>query len=379
MGIEVQINGNIILNVIGMSVRSSLSTISNSFTLLLSSGKNANQKDSNLNFKPGETATIQIDGTSVINGFVDAVRVDYSTDSHEIELTGRDRTADFIDSSVAETVIEGSIEFEELLRTVLDAMGLQSIGITNIIPSSADLLIRENKNISSEIGQTGFEFIDSFARLKQVLMLGDGRGNILLTRGGGDLAIKTALVNIPGIEENNIISGRFIQSHVNRFNKYIVRSQEDFSSLNFDLDVGEAVDNSGEAVDGDIRVGRNIVFEAEENSTSEECANRAAWESDLARARETKFAAIVVGYSVNQIDALGTSTILWQPNSRVPVVDVFCNIKSIMLIESVHYQLSQIRGSTTEITLVPPDSYSILAQRDAVEARINLIGKEDAF
>lgn len=379
MGIEVKINGKIILNVVELSVRSSLLTLSNEFVLRVSPGKNATTKESNLNFKPGETASIIIDGTSVINGFLDTVRVSYEPGKHEIELRGRDLTADFIDSSVAETNIEGSIQFEELLRTILDGMGLQSIGITNLIPFSADLLIRENKNISSEIGQTGFEFIDQFARLKQVLLKGDGAGNIQMTRGGGDLAIKTALVNIPGQEENNIIRGGFVQSNVNRFNTYTVKSQEDFSSQGFDLNVGESVGNSGVAIDSQIRPGRNLVFEAEENSTSEECADRAAWESDLARAKGTRFAAIVAGYSVITTDALGTARILWQPNVTVPVVDVFCNIRSIMLIESVRYQLSQGLGSVTEITLVPPDSYTILAERDASEARINLIGKEDAF
>lgn len=379
MGIEVQIAGKVILNVIGMSIRSSLSTISNEFTLLISSGKNSIEIESNLDYKPGEAAAIQIDGTSVINGFIDTIRVSYGPGKHRIELSGRDRTADFIDSSVVETNIEGSIQFEKLLRTVLDGMGLQSIGITNLMPASADLLIRENKNISSEIGQTGFEFIDQFARLKQVLLKGDGAGNIQMTRGGGDFTIKTALVNIPGQKENNIIRGEFIQSNVNRFNTYTVRSQEDFSALNFDLDVGNSVGNSGIATDSKIRTSRNIVFEAEENSTSKECADRATWESDIARAKGTKFAAVVIGYSVITTDALGTLRVLWQPNATVPIVDVFSNIRSIMLIESVHYQLSRSLGSITEIILVPPDSYTILAERDASEARINLIGKEDAF
>ncbi len=41
--------------------------------------------------------------------------------------------------------------------------------------------------------------------------------------------------------------------------------------------------------------------------------------------------------------------------------------------------LSQKEGRVSEITFVPPDAYFIAASIDAVEARINLIGKEDAF
>lgn len=377
MAIEVKINGKIVLNVVGMSIRSSISTISNSFSLLLSPGKNASQTQSNLNFKAGETAEVVIDGTPVINGFVDAVGVSFSADSHSIELTGRDRTADFIDSSVSELTLEGPLGFEDLLRTVLDGMGLNAIQIINLLPSGTDLTIRATKNIVSEIGQTGFDFIDQFARLKQVLLRGDGAGNIQMTRGGGDQRITTALVNVPGRPENNILSGSFLQSHADRFNKYTVRSQEDFSSEGFDLDVDEAVSNAGEGLDAEIRATRNLVFESEENSTSEEAAERAKWEANLRRARATKFVAVVPGYSVRQTDALGTSQILWQPNAKVPLVDVFSNIASQMLISDVNYRLSQSSGSTTEITLVPPDAYTIQASRDAAEARNSLIGKED--
>ncbi len=378
MAIEIRINGDSVLNIIGLSIRSSLTTLSNSFSILVGPDENATQQKSNLNFKPGETALIKINDTTVINGFVDAIRNSYTGVQHQIEITGRDRTADFIDSSVAEINITDAIQFEKLLRITLDTMGLSSIGIVNLIPTSADLLIRETKNISSEIGQTGFEFIDQFARLKQVLLKGGGSGNIQMTRGAGDQIITAPLVNLPGRLENNVLSGSFLQSNAGRFNKYSVRAQEDFSSEDFDLEASESVANNGQAIDSDIRTGRNFIFEAEENSTSEECTNRAAWESDIRRAKGTALTLKVAGHTVTQtVPGFGETTILWEPNARVPVVDIFSSINAIMLIESVHYQLSQAEGSTTEIALVPQDSYLILAEKDAAEARTSIMGKED--
>jgi len=263
-------------------------------------------------------------------------------------------------------------------------MSLQDIEIVNLIPVKADLLIRKDKNIVAEVGQTGFDFIEQFARLKQVLLRGDGAGNIQMTRGGGDRYIRVALINIPGFAGNNIISGEFVQSHAQRFNNYTVKAQEDFSSPDFEADVAAVIGNTGTAIDTDVRSGRNLVFEAEENSTSAECIKRAAWESDLRRAKGTKLAYIILGHTATYTEpedvegfGFGKTTVLWEPNSLVNVADVFANVQAVMLIESVRYEISPPGGNTTELVLVPKDSYTIQASRDAVEARNSLIGNQD--
>jgi len=378
MSIEIRIAGNLILNVKSLVVHSSMTTLSNSFTLMTSLTQNATTAaEGSLVFQPGDTVEIKIESIPVLTGFVDAVRVTYTKGVHNIEVVGRDKIADFIDSSVPQINIEGAIEFETLLRTTLDTMGLQEIAITNLIPATSDLLIRADKNIASEVGQTGADFIDQFARLKQVLLKGDGSGNIQMTRGGGDQYIRVTLANVPGFDHNNIIKGQFVLSHTNRYNSYTVRSQEDFSA-DFDLDVSEGVGNSGTAVDNAIRVGRSLVFEAEENSTTQECKNRSAWESDLRRAKGTQFIVTILGHTATYTDpGFGETTVLWSPNSLVRVADVFANIQALMLIESVRYQISEDEGTTTEMTLVPRDSYTVSAQRDAADARVSLIGDDD--
>ena len=379
MGIEVRINKKIILNLLSVTVNSSISALSNAFAVTVSVGKTTVVGRSNLDFKPGEEAVITINDSPVVNGFVDEVNVFYLKDGHEIQLRGRSRTADFIDSSVAEVDIEtqSGIDFDKLLRQVLDGMGLNDIQIINLLPTSADIKIREVKNISSEIGQSGFDFIDPFARLKKILLSDDGNGNILMTQGSGNPIRDIALINVSGTEKSNIISGRFSYSHTNRFNKYSVRSQEDFSAPDFDLDPADSVDNSGEATDPNIRSTRRFTFESEENSTSKECADRAAWESNLRAAQSVTFIALVLGHTVQQTDSFGTSSLLWGVNSKIRVVDIFSNINSFMLIQSIEFQFSLASGSRTEITLVPPDSYAIQASRDAKDAALFLIGKPD--
>ena len=93
---------------------------------------------------------------------------------------------------------------------------------------------------------------------------------------------------------------------------------------------------------------------------------RANWEANIGRANGTKTEFVVQGYSVNGV--------LWAPNQRVSIDDDFLDITSTMLIESVTYGLSLSAGSTTSLVCVPPDSYQVTAERDAVSARHEILG-----
>lgn len=378
MAMELYINDKKIENIDAFEVRSSVTTICNSFSVLVTTGINTIRFDetSFLKFKEGEKAEIKIDDVPVVNGFIDLIEVDYDSTTHNIRIFGRDRTADFVDSSVGPLNIEGPIELESFLRLVLDSMNLNEIEIINLLPANADTEIRVTKNLSSEIGQTGFEFVNEFAKLKQVLLRGDGKGNILMTRGGGDQRIFANLINLPGDTRNNIITGKYSASTFDRYNSYTFVSQEDYSAVQADPEDG--TNNSGVAIDTAIRSTRTIIIEAEENSTSEECAKRAAWEANIQRSRAKDAEIKVSGHSVFETGPLssGKST-LWEINSIVGVVDILLNIDSKMLIESIIYKLSLSEGSITELVLVPPDSYLIEASRSAQEARTSLIGKED--
>ena len=371
MAIDVFIKNRKILNIIEYSVSSSLTTISNSFSLSVSpTGAKANGQ-SELDYNPGESIEIYLDGVQVIEGFIDEVEVTFDSRAHNIVLRGRDQTADFIDSSVPGIDIEKFEENRELffkvfLRYVLDQMGLSHIGIVDRVHNTVDTCINNGKNISTEVGQTGFEFVDPYAQLKQILLRGDGKGNIILSSGNFTNRLhKSVLINLreEGLAtfrnlRNNIVSGSFTKSQTERFNTYTIRSQEDLSST--DKPPSEAVNNSGSATDSEIRKTRRLTFETEENSTPRESNDRAAWESNIRRAQGKTFTLVTPGHSVAEDGEI----ILWAPYSLVGVKETFSNIDAIMLIESVEYSLSLNGGTTTQITLVPKDSYLLQAERE---------------
>lgn len=344
------------------TVTRSIATLAGAFSIALTA-----QQGRPFPVKIGAAAKIFVDDTQVIEGFVETVDVDYDGETHTIEVSGRDRTADFIDSSVGVVAgLKPGVSLESLIRLTLDSMGLSEIEVI----SDVDLEPFDEFELAPEIDQTGAEFIEPFTRARTVLATTDGVGNIVLTRAGTGSAPGTIRQKI-GAKDNTVLAASLALGTTERFATYTVKSQEVFSSETEGLDLDAAIDVVGTATDSEIRATRRKTIEAEENLiTTEEVTDRAKWEANIARAQGTRAEFVVHGYAVNNI--------LWAPNQRVAVDDDFLDITSTMLIETVTYNLSLAGGSTTRIVCVPPDSYLASAERDAVLARTEILG-EDFF
>ena len=357
--IEIQLGGERYSGFTSATVTRSVTTLAGSFTIALTA-----QQGRPFPVKIGTAAKIFVDGTQVIEGFVETIDVGYDAESHTIEVGGRDRTADFIDSSVGVvTGILRGLSLEALIRRTLDGMGLSDIQVI----SEAFAGPFDEFELAPEITQTGAEFIEPFTRARAILATTDGHGNIVLTRAGTDVA-PGAIRNKIGGKDNTVLSGSLSLDETERFSTYTVKSEDVFSrEKEGDFDIAAGTDISSTVTDSEIRSTRRITFEAEENITTiQEADSRAEWESNIRRTNGTKAEFIVQGYSVNGA--------LWAPNQRVSIDDDFLDITSTMLIESVTYGLSLSGGSTTNLICVPPDSYQVAAERDAVSARLEVLG-----
>lgn len=356
--IEIQIGGQRYSGFTSATITRSVTTLASHFTTALTA-----QQGRAFPVKLGSTAKIFVDGFQVIEGFVESVDVDYDAQSHTIEVGGRDRTADFIDSSVGIVAgLKPGISLEGLIRLTLDSMGLNEIKVI----SEAAAGSFDEFQLAPEIDQTGAEFIEPFTRARSILATTDGKGNIVLTRAGSDAA-PGAIRNKIGGKENTVLSGALSLGTIERFSAYTVKSQDVFSRETDGFDLDAAIDVVGTATDSEIRTTRRVTIEAEENLiTTSDVDDRAKWEANIRRANGTKAEFIVQGHSVNGV--------LWAPNQRAAIDDDFLDITATMLIESVTYKLSLSGGSTTRIICVPADSYRIEAERDAVTARLEVLG-----
>lgn len=359
--IEIEVDGIRLTEFISARVTRSIATASGSFSVKIPARENQP-----VPIKVEQKVLILIDGCPAINGFIESVNIRYDSRSHSIDFSGRDRTADFIDSSVNSSLdITPPITLAALLQVTLANMGLSAISVIDDVSPEE---FGEELDISAEIGQTGFEFIEPFSRARQVLLTSDGQGNLRLVRAGTRRS-GSALVNkIDGGSQNNILSGSFSIDNSNRFNKYIAKSQDVFSGENVSADPADGIDNEGEATDSEIRTSRVKIFEAEENMDSDSAGRRAAWDSNLNRAKAKKLSVQVQGHNANGV--------VWEPNQLARVADDFSDIQSDMLIEQVEYQYDNNSGSTTNLSLVPPDSYLVQAEVSAEQARLAILGDD---
>lgn len=368
--IQIEVGGIVLTEFKSVTVSRTIAAASGSFSVQVPHNINANKK---ISIRLGKKVVITIDGTPCINGYIESIATSYDGSAHTLNFSGRDRTADFIDSSIQSAFeVITPISLVALMQATLDNMGLTDIKIIDEVSPEP---FGEEFEITAEIGQTGIEFIEPFTRVKQVLLTTDGAGNLMFVRAGSGYAGGTLINKIESPEgagsgQNNIKAASFSISSVQRFHFYIVKSQDIFSAESADSDANRGTDIEGLAFDREIRNSRVMIFEAEENVDTKDAGQRAEWESNLRRARAINYNATVQGHSAGGVT--------YQPNQIITVTDDFSVVHASMLVESVEYSSAIGSGNTTKLKLVPLGSYTIGAQVLAIETERDILGGDDS-
>lgn len=357
MKIGIEVNGVLYQGFDAVKTFRSVETVSGNFGFQTSA-----KLEDTFPIRSGQACVIKVDKIPVITGFVENVSVTYDSGSHNIQIEGRDRTCDLIDSAIGPgSEFSGPITFEELCKLTLSRMGLTNIKVINNVddldPFSGSELV------SAEVDKKGFEFLESYARQRQVFLTTDGLGNLVITR-GSDIIALTSIQNIIGSNNNNILSGSYSDNRSERYNRYEILSQKSPASISFgdDFDSGSEQNNetisnqSGSSIDDEIRATRNLYMKLEEAGDSKTGIDRADWESTSRRVKGKKYSVTVQGFYQDL-----KQTKLWVPNELVNVSDDFADIRSQMLIWSVEYNYSVSEGSTTTLELSPPDALQLLS------------------
>lgn len=327
----------------------------------------------NLNFpiKVGSKVRVLSNNIAVFTGFVEVIDINYGATEHTISIQGRDLTCDFNDSQ-----LDGSVEFkapitlENVIRQTLAKINITNVNIINEAGSiesygQADI-------VSSRVGQSAFQFAESYARKRQVFITTDGKGNIVLARNSG-ISISTGIFNtLSDFSKNNVLGASVKYDQSKRFNVYSCKSQGNTSSLNFsgndDPNAITAVE--GKAVDTGIRNTRVYNFNAESSSDGPDTENRAEWEANIRRSRSMVYTVKMQGDSYDGVNP-------WQINRLVQVIDDFASINGALLIKSVSFDVSVQSGTVTTLELVNPDGYTPkAANRSKKSQKSDAVGNE---
>jgi len=353
MTIKLEVNGIQYDNFLSASCEIRLDALSNTFSF-----EAAAAEGEPLPFKVGESSEVVVkvivNEEIVLTGNIEVITVDYDASNHTIFIQGRDRTGDLLDSTLNPIDIRPPITLKKLIETILEQINLEIdvIDLANPDPFSAaeDLA-------SIEAGDNAFDFIEKYARKRQVLLTSDASGNIVIDTNSGEAA-PGAVQHIIGANDNNILSSSFSFDTTGRYNMYKFASQLGYPSINAAGEISFAgiVDQSGVTSDPNIRMGRQLVLVSEVANSDDSSAARAKWEADIRRARGLVYAVTVSGYRVDPSD---DDSDLWRTNKLYQVIDDFLGKQQRMLCNSVTYTLDLSAGQQTALGFVDEKTYTL--------------------
>jgi prophage tail gpP-like protein len=159
--------------------------------------------------QPGESCEIRFEDELVLTGYVDAYRPSYDANSHEVRLSGRSKTCDFVDSSV---MVDGG-QFKGMTVGAIARTLAQPFGIEVVVEQEGP----PEPEVQVQQGETCFALVERLSRLQELLVTDDALGRLVLTRAGSGQA-STALHH--GV---NILSANANLDNSQRFSEYVVK------------------------------------------------------------------------------------------------------------------------------------------------------------
>lgn len=332
----------------GATVSLSMTTMCNTFSFTTTSVIN-----NNFPIKVGQTCRIIINGETVLTGFIEGIAVDYDSSSNNITISGRDRTCDLVDSTIGQNIDFGSgILLEDVARKILKLLNMNDVKVINKYELDA---FQKSEIVKSQVGQTGFNFLELYAQKRQVLTTTNGDGNIEFLR-TSETPLKTILNSTKNISNAIILSANLTLDYTDRFHQYVLNCQFNPSSDDsddFDLTPDSETHVAANYFDPAIRNTRLYNFISDSSYDKSMATERAKWESNVRISKSFIYNCVVQGFSAIN------DGFIWRPNQFVTVIDDLCNINSKLLISDVSYEQTLNGGSKTTLKLVDRDSFSI--------------------
>ncbi len=291
----------------------------------------------------GKACTVEMGGKTIITGFIDAAAPFYSSRSHDLAIRGRDATGDLVDSSAT---TKGSGWKGRSLRQIAETL-CQPHGIKVLVePSAAKEANRPFQYQHLQLGETVAEALARLAKIRGVLLMSNGLGQLLMTRAGSTRA------NTRLVLGQNVLEARGEDSDLDRYHEYRVIAQARES----DEFEGQRAQQIGAPVfDTGVRRGRLLIIDPHDATDRSGCQQLAAWNRSTRAAKGAQVTYTVRGWMDGDRP--------WQPNTLVQVQDPWARFDGDYLIASVDQGMDE-RGELTTLTTVPPAAYELLPQRE---------------
>ena len=323
------------------TVTRSLETIAGTFSVSLSERDPGETRARVV--RPGDRCRLDLDDEAVLDGYIDAVAIDYSPTSHTISVRGRDATGDLVDCSAA---TEPGEWHEESLENIVASL-CQPFGINVSRETNTGAPFRRFR---IEEGESVFEAIDRACRFRAVLPLSDGRGGLVL---GSPAQRRAATRLLRGV---NILEASGTASWLARHSHYLLLGQQ---AGNNDLSAEEVAHVQATARDFGVNRYRPLTIVGEQSQDADEAKVRIDYEANVRAARARTASVSVVGW--REEGEQGNEGALWAPGALVLVSDDWLGINQDMLVSRVTQSFSG-GGMVSALDLVPRDAFAQRAE-----------------
>jgi prophage tail gpP-like protein len=324
--------------------------------------------------RPGAACVLKVNGDTVLTGWVDSYRPKFTATSHDVRVTGRSKTGDFVDSSVVDPAAQfKGMTLEALARKLAEPFKIEVVAKVTGEPIP---------EVQLQQGETCFGLIERLSRLQEYLITDDPDGRLILTRAGNDRCSSTLKQGV------NVAVAEAVYDDAHRFSDYMVKAQKPGDKTS-DLNPGEGGEEpravpfipgesavllewrarraaapraggggkgakvltqiTGTVKDPGIHRYRPKVIVAETQASPADAAKRADWEMRRRVAKAHKATVTVVGW--RQADRR-----LWTVNEMVPCEVDWLSLERDMLISEVTYTMGP-EGQNTRMELTLPDAF----------------------
>ena len=341
---KIEINGVEYTGFQSATATVSIDKLTNSFSFTSGISKNIN-----LDFGVGDECVIYVSGERIITGHIEVIGGSGDKDTSSINIAGRDRTGDIVDSAIGKLDDLKTGTLKNLIELVIAHIGAD-IDVIDLADVKLDM--NQDSN-SAEIGDNAFDYIQKIARNSHCILTSDDEGNVVIQRSVG-VVIDAHVTNRVNGAENNVLNYTFDFDHTGRFFKYLSAGNRNLLFAGTQTPKA-VVDQNGFVTDTRIREGRQFVISTENPGASPAQSDRAKWELNIRKARSRTYGATVSGYR-NQTGEV------WTPNTIAKIFDDNAKINDSMLINEVSYRMDLDDGRTSELGFVNKNAYTLLSE-----------------
>ena len=346
-----------------VQITKNLQAVSAGFSLSVSDKNNALIKrlpSHSVSIRPGDACVIELDGQRIITGYVDKVSPSFDSSQHGLSITGRDKTADLVDCSILNTPGEfNQLKLDRIVSILCKPFGI-NVQVETDVGAPIDVF-------SIQPGESVWEAIERAMRVRGVLIISDGFGDVVITHGPKNKERNKEKNNRAAtalIQGENILSASAEFNHSDRFSVYKVEATSPWSD---DLPAEFANAIEGEAKDKNILRYRPKIIKAEAAGSTAQAQTRAGWEAVVRAGRSGAYQITTPGWT--QVNGE-----LWSINTLVAVNSDWLSINGDLLITGVSFSKNNQSGTTTQLTLMRPDAFELKPEIPPDTDPWNLVG-----